>query len=273
MSVKSWNKNISAKLKNYDKKGTKYYTSVDSSGRMHYSIYNQDVANAYAQNYTNRYVKQQTDADYNRLVADNQASAKTQMDFQERMSSTSHQREVKDLIAAGLNPVLSANAGASTPAGAYGAVDSAPINANAQSRLQLRILDKQLQNQLDINRAQLAAQQAMNKYSTDVGAQVSLENARVSAAASRYASNQAAAASIYGSNVSASASRYASDNSYSSSKYGTDVGSKGFTIGPHGVSGNLSGFYGAAKSIYQAVSKYYKNKASSRAEYNKSKKK
>lgn len=37
--------------------------------------------------------------------------------WQKMMSDTSHQREVKDLIAAGLNPVLSANAGASTPVG------------------------------------------------------------------------------------------------------------------------------------------------------------
>lgn len=102
--------------------------------------------------------------------------------FQYDMSSTAHQREVEDLKAAGLNPILSANAGASTPSGSQASISDASsslsgllasaiagmvsiANTNSNNATQTAINQKQidLQEMLGLKNIDLS------KYGLDLG--------------------------------------------------------------------------------------------------------
>lgn len=81
-------------------------------------------------NQTNRDIASQTNAF-------NAQQAEKQMSFQQTMSNTAHQREVADLEAAGLNPILSATggSGASTPSGASASGTTGAAQQNSLGEL------------------------------------------------------------------------------------------------------------------------------------------
>lgn len=126
----------------------------------------------------------------------NAEQAQLNRDFQAAMSSTAHQREVADLKAAGINPILSANTqGATTPSGATATADTSltsVFGAMAQTAMNT---SAQL--------AKAVGDQAVTMRNTDVSAQANIKSSEISANATKYAAR-----------LSAEAQRYASDNSY-----------------------------------------------------------
>ena len=87
--------------------------------------------------------------------------ANNQMRFQQAMDNSKHQREVQDLKAAGLNPILSAGGSPGTPSGASVTLQAPKIElpdlmAYGVSLKQLEQKDKELQNQTALTTAQIA---------------------------------------------------------------------------------------------------------------------
>lgn len=146
-------------------------------------------SSALSQSYAERQMDYQTQSDkYAMAWSANQAAQNRA--WQEEMSNTAHQREVQDLIAAGLNPILSANGGASVGSGATGqAFTSSGAMGNVDMTSPLNIAQGFFSDLMNsaLTMASLGIQSENAKLAADSGVRI----AGINAGANMYASDNA----------------------------------------------------------------------------------
>lgn len=102
----------------------------------------------------------------------NAEQVQKQMDYETEMSNTAHQREVTDLLRAGLNPVLSAKlGGASTPSVSAASADTGATgtaSSSSSTAIQAKVSRENAatQAQAQISAASIAA--SAQKYAADM---------------------------------------------------------------------------------------------------------
>lgn len=201
----------------------------------------------------------------------NAQEAQKNRSFQLSMSNTAHQRETIDLIRAGLNPVLSANNGASVTSGA-----TASVGSSSGTKADIDMQRAGLLSQYLMNKANNAQQLKIAKLNNanalkmaNISAAASMYGANQSAAAARFGAMQAAAASMFGSQLGYDASVYSSNNALTNSReqrqWDQMHPSNKYQLGASIFNGIIDAFNTGVNNVKKGDSKYNKGKGSSSA--------